>query len=524
MSLSCDFHDSKQSGELYKSIEQGTSINSLLETVLFDAVPMLVDLIVAYAYLYYLFGSYMALTVAATTVMYLWASTYYSGKQSENRRRFVGIWRKEYQLMHDTVGSWSTVTYFSRLPYELKRYASIVEQNMRFERKMNLVYFFSWAVQSFVLEIGFFGACLIAAYQVTNGDKSVGDFATLIGYWAQLTGKYCVVLNFSTAWSLLDRLLIWSVPDPLSFFSHAHRQLQRNLIDAEQLLELFQTTPSIKDGEATFALKEGAVSFKDIGFSYDGKKEVIRNISFDAEPGQKVALVGETGGGKSTILKLLFRLYDVTHGSITIDGQDIRTVTLASLRESIGVVPQDPSLFNDTIMKNVRYSRLEATEDEVVAACKAAAVHDKIMTFTNGYATKVGEKGVKLSGGELQRVAIARVLLKNPKIMLLDEATSSVDTETEAQIQQALEKLTEGRTTFIIAHRLSTVVNADLMLVIRDGVVVEQGPPKELLEAKGKYYDLWSKQNGIMPAPVDPEGEQSDQGHSSGQQQIIDKQ
>ena len=227
-----------------------------------------------------------------------------------------------------------------------------------------------------------------------------------------------------------------------------------------------------------------------------------------------MALVGETGGGKSTILKLLLRFYDVTHGSISIDGQDIRTVTLASLRESIGVVPQDPSLFNDTVMKNVRYSRLEATDEEVMAACKAAAVHDKIMTFTNGYATKVGENGVKLSGGELQRVAIARAILKDPKIMLLDEATSSVDTETEVHIQQALERLTEGRTTFIVAHRLSTVMNADLMLVIKDGAIVEQGSPKELLKAKGKYYDLWSKQNGIVPEPADPEVEDSQHSNS----------
>jgi len=295
---------------------------------------------------------------------------------------------------------------------------------------------------------------------------------------------------------------MWFILGPLVFFSQANRDLQGNLIDAEQLLQLFQQTPSIKDGQAIFAPKESSVTFQNIRFSYDGKKEVINGISFDAKPGRKVALVGETGGGKSTVLKLLFRLYDVTHGSISIDGQEIRTFPLASLRESIGVVPQDPDLFNDTIMKNVRYSHLEATDEEVIAACKAAAVHDKIMTFTDGYATKVGENGIKLSGGELQRVAIARAILKNPKIMLLDEATSSVDTETELQIQQALEKLTEGRTTFIVAHRLSTVMNADLMLVIKDGAIIEQGSPKELLEAKGKYYNLWSKQNGIVSTSV----------------------
>ena len=318
-------------------------------------------------------------------------------------------------------------------------------------------------------------------------------------------------------------LLMRFILGPLSFFGSAQRELQSSLIDAEQLLEVFQRTPKVKDGQAILRLKEGAVSFKEVRFSYDGKKEVIKDISFDAQPGQKIALVGETGGGKSTILKLLLRFYDVSHGSISIDGQATWTVTLASLRDSIGVVPQDPSMFNDTIMANVRYARLEATDEEVMAACQAAAVHDKITTFTNGYASKVGERGVKLSGGELQRIAIARAILKDPKIMLLDEATSSVDTETEGQIQQALERLTKGRTTFIVAHRLSTVMNADLMLVIKDGEIVERGSPKELLKAKGKYYSLWSRQNGIVPTYDDAEVELGDHPTSSNEGRMQEK-
>ena len=311
---------------------------------------------------------------------------------------------------------------------------------------------------------------------------------------------------------------------PLSFFGSAQRQLQTSLINAERLLQLFQTTPTVKDGQEVLKIKEGAVSFKNIRFSYDGKKEVAKDISFDAKPGQKIALVGETGGGKSTILKLLLRIYNVSHGSISIDGQDSLGVTLASLRDSIGVVPQDPSLFNDTIMTNIRYARIEAADEEVMAACQAAAIHDKIMAFTDGYASKVGEKGVKLSGGELQRIAIARAILKNPRIMLLDEATSSVDTETEALIQQALEKLTQGRTTFIVAHRLSTVMNADLMLVIKDGGIVERGAPKELLKAKGKYYDLWSKQNGIISSSHDADVELGEHPTSSNRGRTQDEQ
>ena len=273
------------------------------------------------------------------------------------------------------------------------------------------------------------------------------------------------------------------------------------LIDAERLLQIFQTQPSIKDGSTKFVLKDGIVRFDHVSFSYDGQKPIIQDLTFATKSGQKVAIVGETGSGKSTLLKLLFRFYDVNSGLITIDGQDVQNVTLESLRDVIGVVPQNPSLFNDTIISNVRYSRLEATDEEVMSACKAAAIHDKILSFTDGYSSKVGEKGVKLSGGELQRVAIARAILKDPKIVLLDEATSSVDTDTESKIQEALTKLTKGRTTFIVAHRLSTVVDADWILVIKDGAVFEEGAPAELLMAKGKYFDLWSKQVGITSIP-----------------------
>ena len=213
-----------------------------------------------------------------------------------------------------------------------------------------------------------------------------------------------------------------------------------------------------------------------MNFSYDGQKEVLRTFTFHAGPGQRIALVGESGGGKSTVLKLLFRFYDVTAGRIMIDDQDVRQCTLDSLRQCIGVVPQDPTLFNDTILNNVRYAKLEATDEEVIEACKAAAIHHKILTLTDGYATKVGENGHKLSGGELQRIAIARVVLKNPQIILLDEATSAVDTETEGHIQSALETLTKGRTTFVVAHRLSTVNNADVVLVIKDGMITLSVP------------------------------------------------
>lgn len=259
-------------------------------------------------------------------------------------------------------------------------------------------------------------------------------------------------------------------------------------------MDLLREKPSVPDGPGNFEFRGGSVSFENVSFSYNEGKQTIRDLTFRAEPGQTIAMVGATGSGKSTLLKLLFRFYDVTEGSIKIDDQDIRDATFASLHEHIGVVPQNPALFNDTIMNNVRYSKLDATDEQVMEACKAAAMHDKIITFADGYASVVGEKGVKLSGGEIQRIAIARALLKNPQIILLDEATSNVDTKTEHQIQAALRALTHGRTTFIVAHRLSTVMEADVMLVIKDGAIAEQGSPKELLSARGEFFDLWSLQ------------------------------
>ena len=277
-----------------------------------------------------------------------------------------------------------------------------------------------------------------------------------------------------------------------------NQHLQRLLIDAEELLTLFQRKASVKDGPNELCIHGGHVEFEKVGFSYDGNKEIIRDLDFHAGSGKTIALVGETGAGKSTVLKLLFRFYDVTAGSICIDGQDIRNVTLSSLREHIGVVPQDPVLFNDTIKANIRFARLSATDDDIVEACKAAAIHEKILTFTKGYATQVGERGIKLSGGELQRVAIARAILKKPQIVLLDEATSAVDSETEERIQEGLQQLCKGRTTFVVAHRLSTIKDADRILVVRDGAILEQGTSAELLKSKGKYYSLWTKQMGLV--------------------------
>ncbi|MCJ1431415.1 hypothetical protein MMC27_000768 [Xylographa pallens] len=484
MSLSSDFHDSKRSGELYKAMQQGQSVIQLLETILYQLAPMIMDLLIACFFMKYLFDAYMVLIVTSTMVFYLWASLHFTIIMTTSRRQYIAAIRRAYQVMYDTMGGWRTVSYFNRMRHAEELYATSTSINMQFRWKNQVIYYISDGLQGLILDFGLFGACFYAIYQVIYENQSVGQFVTLFTYWANLAG-------------------------PLNTLSSAHRELMGNLVDAEQLLELFMTQPTIRDGPDDLYLKRAQVDFNQVKFSYDGKKQILSGISFHVKAGQTIALIGESGGGKSTILKLLFRFYDVTDGSILIDGQDIRNVTLESLRKCIGVVPQDPSLFNDTIMSNVRYAKLDATNEEVVEACRAAAIHDKIMTFTNGYMSKVGEHGVKLSGGELQRIAIARAILKNPDIILLDEATSSVDSETEGKIQAALDKLSENRTTFIVAHRLSTIVDADLVLVIKEGAILEQGPPAELLKSKGKYYHLWAKQMGIQISTEYDSGEKS---------------
>jgi ABC-type multidrug transport system fused ATPase/permease subunit len=284
----------------------------------------------------------------------------------------------------------------------------------------------------------------------------------------------------------------------LAYLSAQYRWLVSDLVDAERLLYLFNSKPSITEKENATILKsgDGRVIFNDVNFAYDTRLSTLKGVNITVEPGTTIALVGRTGSGKTTILRLLLRLYDVTSGRIEIDGQDIRDITLSSLRDTIGVVPQDPVLFNASILENLRYARPAATDEEIQEACRAAAIHEKILTFVDGYNTTVGENGVKLSGGELQRIAIARVFLKQSPVLLLDEATSAVDSETESEIQIALDRLRARRTTFVIAHRLSTIVGADRILVLHEGQVVESGSHQELVNKGGRYQTLWENQFG----------------------------
>ncbi|KAF1352244.1 putative ABC transporter [Delphinella strobiligena] len=483
MTLSMDFHNNKNSGELIAAIDQGQHLYRLIDFILLTVGPMLLDLIIAFVYLANLFDANMALIVLFVGLSYTYLGTKVAGWTVKKRRRFNKAWRTESKTENEAIHNWQTVSNFNRADYECQRYSSTVDEFNAAERAYYYLQYYSGAAQGLVLLIGRVSAALLAAHRVSQGRAPVGSFVTLISYWSVVEG-------------------------PLTLVSYSVRQLSQMLVDSERLLELLNTKATVTEEPEAPPLKitHGKVEFRNVDFSYDPRKSTLEGVSFVAESGHTIALVGETGGGKTTILKLLYRYYDVQNGSIRIDDQDIRDVSLDSLRDSFGMVPQDPALFNLSIMENVRYARLEATDDEVYEACRAAAIHDKILSFPDGYKATVGERGVKLSGGELQRVAIARAILRNPQIVLLDEATSQVDAETEGLIQEAFKNLTAGKTTFVVAHRLSTIQHADKILVISNGKIVESGTHEELFALKGRYVSLWSKQLSKQP-DVTPKGQ-----------------
>jgi len=476
MNLSSDFHDNKEASDIHRAVTQGQSITSLVELVCFEILPTLVDLVAVCIYLNYLFGPYMGLILAITSLLFLYVTTKLVSMSGSQRRLFLKSYRKEWSSVYTSIDNWRTASYFNNIPYEEDRYSSNVRTRLLRDKNYRRTVYFVTASQGLIMTLGLLGACFLAIYQVTHGLKTPGDFIILITYWMQLQG-------------------------PLNFFSNVYKKVSESMMDAEHLLELFKTKPTIidRDNAQPLDFKKGEVIFDHVHYHYDPRKPTLKDINFTVPGGSTIALVGETGSGKSTIIKLLDRFYDVTSGSIKIDGQDIRDVTLRSLREKIGVVPQDPMLFCESIMNNIRYAKLSASNEEVYEACRAAAIHDKIMAFPDGYNSKVGSKGVKLSGGERQRVAIARAILKHPDIIVLDEATSAVDSDTEQLIQEAFKELSKGRTTFVVAHRLSTIMRADRILVIKNGEIIENGSHDELIHSKGRYSDLWSKQILVKP-------------------------
>lgn len=377
---------------------------------------------------------------------------------------------------------YETVKYFNAEKYEFNRYRNAIVEFQLQEYIVAVSLNILNTAQNSCFMVGLLLTCFIAGYQVAIGQQNVGGFTSLLVYMSQLQA-------------------------PLNFVGSFYRTIQQSLINAERMLELFKEQPTVTDSPEARPMGgcQGKIEFKDVGFSYDARKPALNGLSFECTPGTTTALVGESGGGKSTVFRILFRFYNPESGKVLIDGNDVQDVTIDSLRSFIGVVPQETLLFNETLMYNLKYARQSATDEEVYEACRTASIHDKIMAFPDKYESKVGERGLRLSGGEKQRVAIARTILKNPKIIMLDEATAALDTETEEHIQEALATLSTGRTTLVIAHRLSTITKADQIVVLSDGKVAERGTHDDLLAAGGRYSSMWRKQIRAQKAAVQAE-------------------
>ncbi|KAI9934539.1 hypothetical protein MW887_000153 [Aspergillus wentii] len=440
-SLGLDFHLGKKMGEVLSALTKGNSINTFLEQVTFQVLPMIFDMGIAVGYFLIAFDAYYALVVAVVTFSYL----------------------------NDSLSSYETVKYFNAEDFEFNRYEQTVANFQHAEWHSLFSQNIMNISQNTVFMLGLMITCFIAAYQVSIGQRPVGQFVTLLTYMAQLQS-------------------------PLTFFGTFYRYIQSAMINAERLLELFRQHPSITDAPSAQPISTcaGDIKFQNVTFSYNSKP-ALTNLNFHCKPGTTTALVGESGGGKSTIFRLLFRFYG-GDGNILIDGKNVDDITINSLRQHIGIVPQATVLFNETLMYNLKYANQSATDEDVYRACEAASIHEKIMAFPEGYNTKVGDRGLRLSGGEKQRIAIAQTILKNPRIILLDEATAALDSETEQHIQEALATLSEGRTVLIIAHRLSTITTADNILVLNEGQIMESGTHHELLAKKGRYTSMWQKQ------------------------------
>ena len=371
----------------------------------------------------------------------------------------------------DSLLNFETVKYFNNEAHEASRYDRALEHYEAAAVKSKVTLSFLNIGQGAIIAVGLTAIMLMAGRGVVDGSMTVGDFV--------LVNTYLVQLYL-----------------PLNFLGFVYREIKQSLTDMEAMFRLLGENAEVEDapGARPLAVGGGEVRFEDVRFAYQPEREILKGVGFAIAPGRTVAIVGPSGAGKSTISRLLFRFYDVTGGRITVDGQDIREVTQSSLRAAIGIVPQDTVLFNDTVLYNIAYGRPGASQEEIEGAARLAAIHDFVASLPDGYRTRVGERGLKLSGGEKQRVAIARTILKGPRILIFDEATSALDTHTEKEIQTALRQVSRDRTTLVIAHRLSTVVDADEIIVLEHGAIAERGRHAELLARGGRYAEMWAKQ------------------------------
>ena len=470
--LSLRYHISRKTGALSRVIERGVKgLEFLLRFLLFSIGPLVLELLIIAGIMLFWFDYLYLSVIVVMIAAYIW----FTFKVTEWRvkiRKFMNDQDTDAnQKAIDSLLNYETVKYFSAEEREAKRYDGAIKLYEKAAIKTAYSLAFLNFGQSLIITAGLIIVMVMAALGVQSGHLTVGDFVMVNAYMIQITM-------------------------PLNFLGTVYREIRQGLVDMGEMFDLLEQPTEILDSENAAELKitGGHISLENITFGYDKLRPIIKNVSFEIHPRETIAIVGPSGSGKSTIGRLLFRFYDAQKGSIKIDGQDIRDITQKSLHSSIGVVPQDTVLFNDTIYYNIAYGLDNASQAAVEKAAKDAQIHDFIVSLPEGYETTVGERGLKLSGGEKQRVGIARTLLKNPPILLLDEATSALDTETEQEIRDALTNASEGRSVLTIAHRLSTIADADKIIVLENGVIAEMGTHEALLNKKGRYYSLWTKQ------------------------------
>jgi len=479
--LSLRFHLDRRTGALSRSIERGrNAIESLVSISLFNVLPTILEVALVFGILWKAFNIWFGVVSLLVVVVYVIFTGFITEWRLKHRRESNALDNKANTRAIDSLLNYETVKTFGNEDLEVREYDRVMGQyevaSVRTQSSLALMN----VGQALIIAVGLAALMAMAAAGKVAGTMTVGDFTLVNLYMLQLS-------------------------QPLNFFGFVYRNIKQALVDIEKMFDLMDVEPEIKDkpNAAPLHVNGGEVRFENVTFAYDPRRPILKDVSFTVKPGTMTAFVGATGSGKSTIGRLLFRYYDITGGKILIDGQDIRDVQQSSVRAAIGVVPQDTVLFNDTIRYNLSYAKPDAGDDDVARAASLAHIHQFIGSLPDGYQTLVGERGLKLSGGEKQRVAIARVILKGAPILLFDEATSALDTHTEKEIQANLREVSTGRTTLVIAHRLSTIVDADQILVLDDGEIIERGTHEMLMAQGGAYASAWTKQQKSLAAAAE---------------------